>query len=105
MPTHLAAAARHPSALSPRAYLGACENERLGRVRVEPAPDGLRAVFGEIDGPMVPLGEHGFLIDWQPGHAPITWRFEVSDDGVEGFQWGPRPFTRVGPIGMDVTTR
>lgn len=88
------AAADHVLGLARSAYLGAYENARLGRVRVRPGSDGLRVNWGEIDAPMVPLGGNEFLVQWQPGYPPATWSFVLSDDRVEGFDWGPREFRR-----------
>lgn len=77
------------------AYLGTYENQRLGHVRIRPGVDGLRAQWGEIDAPMLPLGGHDFLVQWQPGYPPATWTFEVAEQEVDGFTWGARPFPRV----------
>jgi len=90
-----AAAAGHVPALDLRAYLGTYENERIGRVRVRPGADGLRVDWGEIDAPMVSIGDNDFLVRWQPGYAPATWTFHVERNGVTGFDWGGRPFRRV----------
>lgn len=89
------AAAGHVPALPETAYLGTYRNPRLGRVRVRPGVNGLRVDWGEVDAPVVPLGGNDFLVQWQPGYAPVTWSFVLSDEGrVEGFDWGPRPFRR-----------
>lgn len=93
------AGAGHTPALHRSAYLGAYRNPRLGTVRVRPGVDGLRVDWGEIDGPMVPLGGNDFLVRWQPGYPPSTWSFVVSEGRVERFEWGTRPFVRIGTAG------
>jgi hypothetical protein len=78
------------------AYTGHYANERLGTLLVMADGDRLRIVWGDLHGPGLPTGGDTFLVDWIPGNPPATFEFTVDGDRVTGFDWGGRPFERVG---------
>lgn len=90
-----ASAPKGAHAIDRAALVGAYSDARLGEMRVSSGDHGLAVAFGDMRGPLTPIGADAYLAAFRPwGAPPVLFVFRKDEEGRLLLDWDGRVFLR-----------